>query len=65
MGDCVFPFEYKGVSYDSCTTLDNGDTPWCSKTAKYSGSWAECPAGKSTKIMINSCIYNEIKNIAI
>ena len=28
-GNCVLPFEYNGVPYDGCTTVDYGTTPWC------------------------------------
>ena len=27
---CVFPFIYAGVEYSQCTTVENGETPWCS-----------------------------------
>ncbi|RMX58934.1 hypothetical protein pdam_00022921 [Pocillopora damicornis] len=33
---CVFPFEYGGVTYQSCT---NG---WCSFDEVYVGNWANC-----------------------
>ena len=44
---CVFPFKYKGVSYDSCTTVDNNDKLWCStktdEDGKFiSGFWVNC-----------------------
>ena len=26
---CAFPFTYQSTVYNSCTTVDNGDTPWC------------------------------------
>eukprot|EP00096_Caligus_rogercresseyi_P009344 TRINITY_DN3157_c0_g1_i3.p1 TRINITY_DN3157_c0_g1~~TRINITY_DN3157_c0_g1_i3.p1 ORF type:complete len:187 (+),score=6.56 TRINITY_DN3157_c0_g1_i3:58-561(+) len=26
---CVFPFVYKGNTYNGCTTLDNSGRPWC------------------------------------
>jgi len=26
---CMFPFEYKGVTYKTCTTVDNNNTNWC------------------------------------
>ena len=39
---CVFPFTYGGVSYDSCTTVANGNKPWCSFDSVYAGKWANC-----------------------
>ena len=40
---CVFPFQYKNVSYNSCTTTDY-HRRWCSTTANYDrdGRWGEC-----------------------
>lgn len=29
VGTCVFPFKYKGTTYNACTTADWGSTPWC------------------------------------
>ncbi|CAB4069290.1 MMP9 [Lepeophtheirus salmonis] len=29
---CVFPFKYKGETYDKCTTAENGGTPWCANS---------------------------------
>ena len=26
---CRFPFVYNGITYDECTTVDFGGTPWC------------------------------------
>eukprot|EP00939_MAST-03C_sp_MAST-3C-sp1_P002980 g2980.t1 len=26
---CVFPFNYKGVNYDSCTEVESAGAPWC------------------------------------
>merc|ERR1712131_238303 len=40
--DCHFPFIYKGEQYDSCTTVDAGNTLWCSTTYKYQGQWRTC-----------------------
>ena len=39
---CAFPFTYGGVSYDSCTTVANGNKPWCSFDSVYAGKWANC-----------------------
>ncbi|CAH3123723.1 unnamed protein product, partial [Pocillopora meandrina] len=44
---CVFPFEYGGVTYQSCT---NG---WCSFDEGYVGNWANC---------VNPCINNPCQN---
>ncbi|KAL9980813.1 hypothetical protein ACROYT_G009451 [Oculina patagonica] len=38
---CVFQFVYKGVSYDSCTSI-NHTKLWCSFDAVYAGQWANC-----------------------
>ena len=40
---CAFPFQYKKVSYDSCTKV-NHDKLWCSLTANYDTDrqWANC-----------------------
>jgi hypothetical protein len=41
--DCVFPFQYKGVWYDTCT---NADRPfyWCSLNTVYTDKFAPCKA---------------------
>ena len=46
---CTFPFTYRGETYTSCTTVDNGGIPWCSAegeaTVPYpraSGFWGHC-----------------------
>ena len=47
---CVFPFEYGGVTYHSCTKVAHS-REWCSLTPVYSGKWANC--GKETHMMFN------------
>lgn len=37
---CAFPFDYKGVMYETCTT-DGHDNPWCYTTADKS-RWGHC-----------------------
>merc|ERR1712228_936518 len=27
--ECKFPFIYKGVTYNTCTSVDNNNQPWC------------------------------------
>lgn len=44
--DCVFPFTYRGVQYDKCTTT-NSDFAWCSTQISSRGEhvkdqWGEC-----------------------
>ena len=50
--DCQFPFKYKGKDYGKCTTMDNGNNPWC-YTTKGNGNWANClpscPTDSGTK----------------
>ena len=42
MGDpCMFPFEYRGVTYYQCTTHDDVE-PWCFVA---DGDWEYCAAG--------------------
>ena len=40
-GCCVFPFTYRGASYQNCSTVDSR-IPWCSLTANFSGKWRYC-----------------------
>jgi uncharacterized protein YfaP (DUF2135 family) len=47
---CVFPFKYGDVTYDTCTTTDNGAVPWCSVKVDIWGvhiptNWGECGEG--------------------
>ena len=46
----MFPFTYKGISYDKCTTVDNVN-PWCSTLTNAEGEhvdgegkWGYCPS---------------------
>ena len=46
---CIFPFEYKSVTYNECSTADN-DSPWCSVKVDGSGTtvpdnWGNCAPG--------------------
>jgi hypothetical protein len=38
---CVFPFTYKGVSYDTCITL-GFNKYWCSDEKEYNGKYSIC-----------------------
>lgn len=39
---CTFPFDYKGISYGTCTGVDAASTLWCSQDSQYSGRWKPC-----------------------
>ena len=49
--DCVFPFIYKGVSYNSCTKAESSNgAPWCatkvdSNGEAVNGAWEDCDEG--------------------
>lgn len=38
---CIKEFDYEGTHYVGCTVVDH-DTPWCSNTEMYKGSWNHC-----------------------
>jgi len=38
---CAREFSYEGTQYVGCTAADH-DTPWCSNTETYYGSWSRC-----------------------
>lgn len=38
---CVREFDYEGTHFVGCTESDH-DTPWCSNTDPYKGSWNHC-----------------------
>ena len=39
--DRVFPFKYRGKTYDNCTKEGHNQL-WCSKDAVYKGRWKNC-----------------------
>lgn len=45
---CVFPFKYKGKTYEECTTEEK-NRPWCATTENYQGDrkWGFCGNGKN------------------
>jgi hypothetical protein len=74
---CQFPFIYKNVSYDSCTTVDSvpGDA-WCSTSGNYDqdGGWGFCncttrfeeqPFGNTTRMVpIEECAVSRNHSMA-
>ena len=47
---CVFPFNYRGIDYFTCTAADS-EEPWCSITRNYDrdGLWGNCVGKCLTK----------------
>ncbi|XP_040579517.1 uncharacterized protein [Lepeophtheirus salmonis] len=50
--NCLFPFSYDGQTFHQCTTVENGDQPWCAtyvnerrETEKWGNCEAGCPIG--------------------
>ena len=43
---CVFPFKYKGRTYNSCTKSDSFIGRWCSFEAVFKRDWAYCSKNK-------------------
>ena len=50
---CVFPFVYRGNTYQECTTINNQNTLWCSITTFYDVDkrWGNC-LGRKTYVYI-------------
>ncbi|MBM89727.1 MAG: hypothetical protein CMQ41_15275, partial [Gammaproteobacteria bacterium] len=40
--ECVFPFDYQGTEYTTCTDIHWPGTFWCSKDDPYTGRYATC-----------------------
>eukprot|EP01047_Picozoa_sp_COSAG01_P021106 COSAG01_NODE_1215_length_11206_cov_8.747096_5_plen_1561_part_00 len=38
---CSFPFDYQGVTYASCTSVNNHNQPWC-YTSSTNSAWGNC-----------------------
>ena len=52
---CIFPFQYKGETYSSCTKIDSRrQTAWCATETEPSGEvktnkWEDCRANCPTE----------------
>jgi hypothetical protein len=42
---CLFPFHYGGTTYTECTTINNGNIPWCNTV---NSKWGECKCDSTT-----------------
>ena len=66
---CVFPFTYKGVTYQGCTKANNHDTPWCSYDLIYTGGWDYCVEKQgeyclcASMLLIRKILYWKIRLI--
>ncbi|XP_065653767.1 uncharacterized protein LOC136080705 [Hydra vulgaris] len=64
---CTFPFSYLGVTYNECTTVNNGATLWCSLATIYNGIWDNCLGlcyGYSPEIEMN-CFLNQSYTVTV
>ena len=63
---CLFPFQYHGKLYNSCTTVGYGNTLWCG-TTKYvtyaRSTWDECPKGKQHFLKVQNSRNHHYYNI--
>merc|ERR1719253_1558702 len=52
---CMFPFTYKGVQYNECTSTDSGDQnkPWCWTDAA-STKWGSCECTPQPSVAIDA-----------
>ena len=41
---CIFPFNYRGITYTGCSSVDNGGVPWCYTSFNYENDhlWGNC-----------------------
>ena len=46
---CTFPFTYKGITFNSCTTYKHNRL-WCSFDRNYNGKWANCGKQLNEKV---------------
>ena len=52
---CIFPFTYEGTKYYRCTTVDNGNTPWCYyKLRGLLKKWGNCKEGNCSWVRLVS-----------
>ena len=64
---CSIPFEYSGVTYNSCTSA-NHNRPWCSLDPVYKGRWGNCrefeiDLAKASLVCISKLHYHYTKSI--
>ena len=46
---CVFPFVYKGKTYNKCTKVDD-DKPWCATEKPYKNQFGYCNCDAGTAV---------------
>ena len=59
---CVFPFNYNGINYTSCTTVENNGIHWCSTEVDANGNhvgvqWGNCGPGCTRGNETYTCTY--------
>jgi len=62
---CVFPFEYNGIQYEECTTVDKGNgVAWCSRDKEYNGHWRDCKTSCSDNKNIGAIVGGTVGGAA-
>ena len=67
--DCIFPFIFKGNTYNACTMVNFASVPWCSTAVDSStgihitGMWANCMTGTRCPVIDsdNLAFWPEVK----
>ena len=61
---CVFPFTYRGVTYNSCSYVGNGNVPWCSTAVDSAGMHIATDTADVNQNHI-TCVFDTVYDMSI